>query len=66
MSRDQTWDLLHKLLTGLVSAAVLGLSKFVLDVKVELAEIQLQLEQANQQTAVIIEVLDTIAPRTPQ
>ena len=66
MSRDQTWDLLHKLLTGLVSAAVLGLAKFVLDVKVELAEIQLLLEQANQQTAVIIEVLDTIAPRTPQ
>ena len=66
MSRDQTWDLLHKVLTGLVSAAVLGLAKFVLDVKVELAEIQLQLEQANQQTEVIISVLDTIAPRTPQ
>jgi len=66
MSRDQTWDLLHKVLTGLVSAAVLGLAKFVLDVKVELAEIQLQLEQANQQTEVIISVLDTIAPRTTQ
>jgi len=66
MSRDQTWDLLHKVLTGIVSAALIGLSKFVLDVKVELAEIHLQLEQANQQTEVIISVLDTIAPRTPQ
>ena len=66
MSRDQTWELLHKVMTGLVSAAVLGLFKFVLDVKVELAEIHIQLAQANQQTAVIIEVLDTIAPRTTQ
>ena len=61
-----TLDSIHKVLTGLLTAALIGLATFVVEVKVELAEIHLQLQQANTQTTVILEVLDTIAPRTPQ
>ena len=61
-----TWDILHKVFTGVLGTVLLGLGKFVIDVKVELAEIHLQLEQANGQTTAILKVLDTIAPRTPQ
>lgn len=62
----KTWDSIHKVMTGLLTAALIGLATFVVEVKVELAQIHLQLEQANSQTTVILEVLDTIAPRTPQ
>jgi hypothetical protein len=61
-----TWDSIHKVLTALLTASLIGLATFVVDVKVELAEIHLQLQQANTQTAAILKVLDTIAPRTPQ
>tara|TARA_R110000824_G_scaffold90399_1_gene220824 strand:+ start:722 stop:919 length:198 start_codon:yes stop_codon:yes gene_type:complete len=61
-----TWDSIHKVMTGLLTAALIGLATFVVEVKVELAQIHLQLEQANSQTTVILTVLDTIAPRTPQ
>jgi len=61
-----TLDSIHKVLTGLLTAALIGLATFVVEVKVELAEIHLQLQQANTQTTVILVVLDTISPRTPQ
>ena len=61
-----TWDSIHKVLTALLTAALVGLATFVVEVKVELAEIHLQLEQANTQTSAILEILDNIAPRTPQ
>ena len=61
-----TWEALHKVLTGLLTASLIGLATFVVDVKVELAQIRLQMEQANTQTTAILKVLDTIAPRTPQ
>ena len=61
-----TWEALHKVLTGLLTAALIGLATFVVEVKVELAQIRLQMEQANTQTTAILKVLDTIAPRTPQ
>ena len=61
-----TWEAIHKVLTGLLTAALIGLATFVVEVKVELAEIHLQLEQANTQTSAILEILDNIAPRTPQ
>ena len=61
-----TWDSIHKVLTTLLTAALVGLATFVVEVKVELAEIHLQLEQANTQTSAILEILDNIAPRTPQ
>lgn len=61
-----TWEAIHKVLTALLTAALVGLATFVVEVKVELAEIHLQLEQANTQTSAILEILDNIAPRTPQ
>jgi predicted RNA binding protein with dsRBD fold (UPF0201 family) len=61
-----TLDSIHKVLTALLTAALVGLATFVVEVKVELAEIHLQLEQANSKTSVILEIIDTIAPRTPQ
>lgn len=61
-----TWDSIHKVLTALLTAALIGLATFVVEVKVELAQIRLQLEQANEQTTAILKVLDNIAPRTPQ
>ena len=60
------WESIHKVLTGLLTAALIGLATFVVEVKVELAQIRIQLEQANTQTSAILEVLDNIAPRTPQ
>ena len=60
------WEAIHKVLTGLLTAALIGLATFVVEVKVELAQIRIQLEQANTQTSAILEVLDNIAPRTPQ
>ena len=60
------WDSIHKVLTALLTAALIGLATFVVEVKVELAQIRLQLEQANEQTTAILKVLDNIAPRTPQ
>ena len=61
-----TWEAIHKVLTALLTASLIGLATFVVEVKVELAQIRLQMEQANTQTSAILEVLDTIAPRTPQ
>lgn len=61
-----TWDSIHKVLTALLTAALVGLATFVVEVKVELAEIHLQLEQANSKTSAILEIIDTIAPRTTQ
>ena len=61
-----TWESIHKILTGLLTASLIGLATFVVDVKVELAQIRVQLEQANAQTGAILKVLDTIAPRTTQ
>jgi len=61
-----TWDSIHKVLTALLTTALVGLATFVVEVKVELAEIHLQLQQTNEQTSAILVVLDTIAPRTPQ
>ena len=61
-----TLDSIHKVLTALLTAALVGLATFVVDVKVELAEIHLQLEQANSKTSAILEIIDTIAPRTTQ
>mgnify|MGYP003662326388 FL=1 len=44
----------------------MGLATFVVEVKVELAQIRIQMEQANERTSAILKVLDTIAPRTTQ
>lgn len=61
-----TWESIHKILTALLTAALIGLATFVVEVKVELAQIRIQMEQANERTSAILKVLDTIAPRTTQ
>ena len=49
-----------------MAAALLGLFKFYVDVKTELALLNQQVTQANETADEILDILDTIAPRQPQ
>jgi len=49
-----------------MAAALLGLFKFYVDVKTELALLNQQVSQSNETADEILEILDTIAPRRTQ
>ncbi len=55
---------IHKIITGLISAALCALSAFLWNVNAELSAIRVQIDGLNQKSAEILQVLDTIAPRT--
>jgi len=57
-------DSIHKIITAAMVAALTGMAKFYVDVSTELAVLTAQVEQANEAAAEILEILDTIAPRT--
>jgi len=47
-----------------MAASLIGLFKFYVDVQTELALLNAQVTQANETADEILQVLDTIAPRT--
>ena len=55
---------IHRIITGLISAALCALSAFLWNVNAELAGIRVELRLTNERTAEILTVLDTIAPRS--
>jgi hypothetical protein len=57
-------DSIHKVITAIMVAALTGMAKFYVDVSTELAVLTTEVEQANEAAAEILEILDTIAPRT--
>lgn len=57
-------DAIHKVVTTIMVAGLTGMFKFYVDVSTELAVLTQEVEQANESAAEILEILDTIAPRT--
>ena len=64
---------LQKALMALVTASILGLSGFLMDVRVQLAtmaekmtHLESDIKDANAASEKILAILDQIAPRTPQ
>ena len=55
---------LHKIVTSALSAAVVGGGAFLWNLNAQIATIEAQLQTTNERTAEILQVLDTIAPRT--
>ena len=59
-------DSIHKVITAGMVASLTGMFKFYVDVSTELAVLTTEVEQANETAAEILEILDTIAPRTTE
>tara|TARA_R110000824_G_scaffold341835_1_gene528269 strand:- start:216 stop:404 length:189 start_codon:yes stop_codon:yes gene_type:complete len=59
-------ETLHKAGSTIMAAALLGLFKFYVDVKTELALLGQQVSQSNETADEILDILDTIAPRRTQ
>jgi hypothetical protein len=57
-------DVIHKTGSAIMAASLIGLFKFYVDVQTELALLNAQVTQANETADEILQVLDTIAPRT--
>jgi predicted RNA binding protein with dsRBD fold (UPF0201 family) len=57
-------DSIHKVITAAMVAALTGMFKFYVDVSTELAVLTTEVEQANESAVEILQILDTIAPRT--
>ena len=57
-------DGIHKVITAAMVASLTGMFKFYVDVSTELAVLTAEVEQANESAVEILNILDTIAPRT--
>ena len=66
MRATMNTDSIHKAGATVMAAALLGLFKFYVDVKTELALLNQQVTQANETADEILEILDAIAPRRTQ
>ena len=57
-------EVIHKVVSTVMAGALVGLVKFYVDVSTELAVLNQQVQQANETADEILDILDTIAPRT--
>ena len=57
------WDTIHKAVSAVIAAALIGMFKFYVDVNTQLALLNQRVEFANEKAEEILETLDTIAPR---
>ena len=63
----------QKIVMGLITGSIFGLAGFLIDVRVQLAtmaermeHLESDIQDANKASEKILQILDEIAPRTPQ